>query len=100
MSGLCHVNLQNARVDLQSGHADFLEWSSVFCIMVMKILQNSHVNNWSGRISGLCHVNFAECSCGFAKWSCEFYRMLICILHNGDVDLHNGHEDFAEQSCK
>ncbi len=62
MSGLCHVNLQNAHVDLQSGHANFIECSSVFCIMVMKILQNSRVNNWSGHMSGSCHVNFAECS--------------------------------------
>jgi hypothetical protein len=100
MSGLCHLNLQNARVDLQSGHADFIECSSVFCIMVMwicimvmMILQNSRVNNWSWHMSELCHVNFAECLCGFTKWSCRLYRMLICILHNG-------HADFAEQSCK
>jgi hypothetical protein len=53
-------------------------------------------------MSGLCHVNLAECSCRFAKWSCGFHRMLIYILHNGHVDIymHNGHEDFAEQSCK
>lgn len=57
------------------------------CIMVMKILHNSRVNNQSWHMSGLCHVNFAECSCRFAKRSCGFYRMVIYILHNGHVDI-------------
>jgi hypothetical protein len=62
------------------------------CIMVMKILQNSHVkNNWSSwHMSGSCHVNFAECS--WMLWNGHLYF----LIHNGHVDFaFNGLEIFC-----
>jgi hypothetical protein len=57
--------------------------------MVMQILQNSHVNNWSWHMSAKCHVNLQNAH--------ECYRMVIRIFfHNGHVDLlHNGLEIFC-----